>query len=394
MEEMSLNLRRKRRIFYFMKITYSRATVGMTKMQSRYGNQDYFGNLTIEGDGIRLQVKNFSDIGKAFGITTHKLLCAGLIWFTKKNNIGDDRDNIQTEITIPLREYAFLCGHVGIVAKDESDQSRANESLKTVRKQISKDLKLLLQSSLTWEESTRGKNEDYDCPILTDGGIKNGYIYMTFSQTFAKYLKHRRITEYPEKLFSVDNRKANAYRIGQACAFHFYNTNNKKDGNFNKLRVQTLLKYTNLPTIESVRKENRGTWRARIKEPLEKALNELVAKSIISEWEYKKTVSSFLSDKEHKMTFEEWADSIVHFECIDDIKPQSNADSVQPELSAQPTESPSEDVQTAEQAQQPQDTRNHSEINQPSKDKPKSGKTKHFYRKQKLKFALLGRQKE
>lgn len=366
----------------------------MTKMQSRYGNKDLWGTLTVEGDGIRLQVKDFSDIGKAFGITTHKLLCAGLIWFTKKNNIGDDRDNIQTELTIPLREYALLCGHIGIVAKDENDQSRANESLKTVRKQIAKDLKLLLQSSLQWQESTRGKKEDYECPILIDGRIRNGYIYMTFSQDFAKYLKHRRITEYPEKLFSVDNRKANAYRIGQACAFHFYNTNNKKDGNYNKLRVKTLLTYTNLPAIETVRKEKRGTWRTRIKEPLEKALNELVAKGIISEWEYKKTVSSLLSDGNHKMTYEEWADSLVSFECIDDIQPQSNADSVQPELHTQLPESPSEDVQTAEQEQQPQDTKNRSESSQPSKDKPKSGKTKHFYRKQKLEFALLGRRKE
>ena len=366
----------------------------MTRMQSRYGNQDIFGTLTIEGSGICLQVKDFSDIGKAFGITTHKLLCAGLIWFTKKNNIGDDRDNIQTEITIPLRDYALLCGHVGIVAKDENDQSRANESLKTVRKQISKDLKLLLQSSLQWQETTRGKNEDYECPILIDGRIKNGYIYMTFSQTFAKYLKHRRITEYPEKLFSVDNRKANAYRIGQACAFHFYNTNNKKDGNYNKLKISTLLKYTNLPTIQTVREAKCGTWRNLIKKPLEKALNELLAKGIISEWEYKKTVSSLLSDKEHKMTFEEWADSLVHFECIDDTQPQSDADSVKPELSAQPTGSPSEDVQTAEQVQQPQDTKNHSENGQPSKDKPKSGKTKHFYRQQKLNFALLERRKE
>jgi len=377
-----------------MRTVYSKATVGTAKMQSRYGEQDFYGNLTIKKDGICLQIENFSGIGKAFGITTHKLLCAGLIWFTKKNNIGDDRDNIQTEIVIPLRDYALLCGHTGIVAKDDGDKNRANESLKKVRKQISKDLKLLLQSSLQWEESTRGKKEDYESPILIDGRIKNGYIYMIFSQTFAKYLKHRRITEYPEKLFSVDNRKANAYRIGQACAFHFYNTNNKKDGNFNKLRIQTLLTYTNLPTIKTVREEKRGTWRARIKEPLEKALNELLAKGVISKWKYEQGKNSLLLDENHKMTYEEWADSLVSFECINDIQPQSNADSVQPESPAQLTESPSEDVQTAEQPQQQQDTKNYSESSQPSKDKPKSSKTKHFYRKQKLKFALLERRKE
>lgn len=377
-----------------MKITYSRATVGMAKMQSRHGNQDIFGTLTIENNGICLKISDFSDIGKAFGITTHKLLCAGLMWFTKKNNIGDDRDNIRNEIAIPLRKYALLCGHSGIEAKDENDQKRANESLNTVRKQVSKDLKLLLRCSLQWQESTRGKKEDYECPILTAGRIRNGYVYMTFSQEFAKYLKHRRIAEYPEKLFSVDNRKPNAYRIGQALAFHYYNTNNKNAGNFNKMRVSTLLAYTNLPTIQAVRQSDSGTWRNRIKEPFETALNELVAKGIISKWECKPKTNSLLSDGNHKMTYEEWADSLIYFTCINDTLPQSNADSVHPESPAQFTESPSEDVQTAEQAQQPQDTKKHSESSQPSKDKPKSGKTKHFYRKQKLKLALSKRRKE
>jgi len=365
----------------------------MAKMRSGQGKSNFMGGLIMNGSGVELRIENFEDIGKSFGITTNKLLCAGLIEFTKRNNIGDDRDDIQTEVYFSSREYALLCGHTGIIAKDENDRKRASESLKTVRKQISKDLKLLLQSSLQWEESTRGKKETYDMPILIDGGIRNGYIYMTFSQDFAKYLKHRRITEYPEKLFSVDNRKANAYRIGQACAFHFYNTNNRKDGNFNKLKVSTLLAYTNLPTIETVREEKHGTWRARIKEPLEKALNELVEKGVISEWERKPKTNSLLSDENHKMTYEEWADSLIYFTCIDDTQPQSNANSVQPESSVQSTESLSEGVQTAEQAQQPQDTKNHSESNQPSKDKPKSGKNIYFYR-QKLKFSLLERRKE
>ena len=293
----------------------------MAKMQSRHGNQDIFGTLTIENNGICLKISDFSDIGKAFGITTHKLLCAGLMWFTKKNNIGDDRDNIRNEIAIPLRKYALLCGHSGIEAKDENDQKRANESLNTVRKQVSKDLKLLLRCSLQWQESTRGKKQDYECPILTAGRIRNGYIYMTFSQDFAKYLKHRRIAEYPEKLFSVDNRKPNAYRIGQALAFHYYNTNNKNAGNFNKMRVSTLLAYTNLPTVQEVRQSDSGTWRNRIKKPLETALNELVTKGIISKWEYKQSADSLLSDQKHKMKFEEWADALVYFECIDDAKP-------------------------------------------------------------------------
>ncbi|MDE6708744.1 MAG: hypothetical protein K2K06_12005 [Oscillospiraceae bacterium] len=66
--------------------------------------------------------------------------------------------------------------------------------------------------------------------ILIAGKFRNGYIYMTFSKDFAKYLKHHRITVFPEKQFSIDSQKANAYRIGQALAFNYYNTNNQEAG--------------------------------------------------------------------------------------------------------------------------------------------------------------------
>ncbi|MDE6835203.1 MAG: hypothetical protein K2J39_13300 [Ruminococcus sp.] len=372
-----------------MRITYSKATVGMAKMQSRNGNISIYGRMIIENNGISLRIEDFSDIGKAFGITTHKLLCAGLVWFTKQNNIGDDRESVN-EVLIPLRRYALLCGHKGVIAKDENDRRRATESLQTVRKQVAKDLQLLLNSSVKWQESTKGKKENYECPILLDGKIKYGYIYMTFSDQFAQYLKHRRITEYPEALFSVDNRKPNAYRIGQLLACQYYNKNNKKDGNFNKLRVQTLLAYTNLPTIETVRKERGSTWKGRIKEPLEKALNELVEKGVISKWEFKKKEDSLFADVGGgKMKFEEWADSLIYFTCKDDPKPQNNAENVKPESPVQPTESPSDNVQTEEQVQQPQpQNAKKPENKRPSKDKSKSVKKHSFYRK-KLKFPLL-----
>ena len=392
-----------------MRVTYSKATVGIVKMQSRDANFSPYGHIVMENHGVCLRIEDFSDIGKAFGITTHKLLCAGLIWFTKKNNIGDDGDNVQSEIFIPLKEYALLCGHNGIIAKDENDRDRAKESLKTVRKQISKDLKLLLHSSLEWTEATRGKKEHYECPILLNGRIRNGYIYMTFSPEFAKYLKHRRITEYPRALFSVDNRKPNAYRIGQACAFKYYNTNNKKDGNFNKFKVQTLLAYTNLPTVQTVRKEKSGSWRTRIKEPLEKALNELVAKGVISKWECKRKVNPLLEEKNHKLTFEEWSDSLIYFTCIDDVELPTVEVTVPSEPSTQiekPSHSESTEVQEensseskpTEQAQEnsssesikstEQVPKNHYNSKKTTKNKKKSKKNHSPYRK-KLEFPLL-----
>ena len=287
----------------------------MSKVRSRNGTTDLVGTLTIDGAGICIEIERFADIGKAFGITTHKLLCAGLVWFAKSNNIGDDRDNIQTTVKIPLKEYALLCGY-NTKVQNEADKERAKNLLKFVRKQITKDLQLLLNSRrFAWAETTQGKKERYDMKILTNAEIKSGYICMTFSQSFAKYLKHRRMTVFPEQLFAIDSRKANAYRIGQALAFQYHNRNNQRDGNANKMKVRTLLTYTCLPSIEVVREERHRTWKSRIKEPLEKALTELVNRKILTSWEYRATgATTPLSAEEVKnQTFDEWANTVIYF---------------------------------------------------------------------------------
>lgn len=298
-----------------MKVMYSKASVNMSKVRSRNGKTDLIGTLIIDESGICIEIERFADIGKAFGITTHKLLCAGLVWFAKSNNIGDDSDNIQNTVKIPLKEYALLCGY-NTKVQNETDKERVNNLLKFVRKQVTKDLKLLMNSRrFMWVETTQGKKERYDMKILTNAEIKSGYICMTFSQSFAKYLKHRRMTVFPEQLFAIDSRKANAYRIGQALAFQYHNRNNQREGNANKMKVRTLLTYTCLPSIEVVREERHRTWKSRIKEPLEKALAELVNRNILTSWEYRATggATPLSAEEIQNQTFEIWSENLIYF---------------------------------------------------------------------------------
>lgn len=291
----------------------------MSKARRKNGEINLVGTLTIRETGVSIEIERFADIGKAFGITTHKLLCAGLVWFTKSNNIGDDRENIQATVKIPLKDYAILCGHTNTIAQAETDSKRANGALKEIRKQVAKDLKLLLSSHLVWVETTKGKKEQYDMKILTNAEIKSGCICMMFSQSFAKYLKHRRMTVFPEQLFAIDSRKANAYRIGQALAFQYYNRNNQREGNANKMKIKTLLTYTCLPTIDIVKTERRGTWKKLIKEPLEKALAELMNRNILTSWEYRATgrTTSLSAEEIQNQTFEIWSDNLIYFTLSD-----------------------------------------------------------------------------
>ena len=301
-------------------IPYSKPAVAMAKMRSKNGKPDTItGILSIECNGVKLQIKNFADIVGCFSLNTHKLFCAGLIQFTNNNNIGDKSDKINCGVAISLKEYAAMCGYD--VEEHQTDnpakeKQRVKNLLKYVRKQVALDLEILYTSSLTWSENTNKKSKDYlDIRIITDKGIKNGYIYMKFNDSFANYLKLRRLTQYPLALFSVDARSANAYRIGQAMSFHYNNDNNLKSNTANRMKISTLLEYTDLPTISEIQK-GEHSWTERIKEPFETALDELYRREILSDWWYCRSGDIVLTDSEAQNfpDFETWKNMLIHFE--------------------------------------------------------------------------------
>lgn len=304
-----------------MPIPYSRIAIAMAKMSSKGKKPDTIsGILTLESKGKKVQIENFAEIASVFGVNTHKLLCAGLISFAENNNIGDDSETINYSVAIPLKEYATICGYdIEEHSTDEpiKEKNRVKNLMKYIRKQISSDLDMLYNSSLTWSESTNKANKDYlNIRLISASAIRSGYIYMTFSQDFAKYLKLRRLTQYPTTLFSIPADKPNAYRIGQALSFHYNNDNNLKSGIANRMKISTLLEYTDLMSIDEVRTK-RKSWLAKLKEPLEKALDELYQKGVLSDWWYCKSKDIPLTDEEIQHCFddfEKWSETLIHFE--------------------------------------------------------------------------------
>ena len=92
-------------------------------------------------------------------------------------------------------------------------------------------------------------------------------------------------------------------------------------GTYNRLKVSTLLKHTNLPTIEKLKNEkynNSRQWPTRIKEPFEKALDALTG-YVITNWEYVKPKGEPLTDEEaYNITdYEGFIDLLVQFEIKD-----------------------------------------------------------------------------
>ena len=267
---------------------------------------------TADGGEFKLVIHGYKDLKGALGINTHKLLCVSVAEFTHINNYGD---GINPEVKIPFKEYARALGYdlderpTTTAEEAKREKKRVQETLKTARKRIDRDLDILHSMELTWTEKIKGAPLDYrKMWLISEVGIEDGYIKITFSPRMSGYLKLLPINQYPKSLLSIDARSATAYRIGLKMAQHYNIDNNQRKGTANRLKVSSLLAVTQLPTYEDLRNEqtssahgktydNTRHWGPRIKEPFEKALDALTGK-VIKDWQYVGAKERILTDEE------------------------------------------------------------------------------------------------
>lgn len=277
---------------------------------------------SITSDEVKLVLK-LLDVN-SIGMSAHKLLSTALVGFTKLNHTGRGNQKALKTVRVhfPLNEYALRCGYdviehpTATPEEAEKEAKRAKNALDNARKKVVKDLKILLASELTWEEETRGNVQGFDgINPLGRGRIVNGQITIEFSLSFAEYLVRLPITQYPVALLKADERNPNAYSLGLAISEHFSMYSNQTVSTAQLLKVKTLLNYTDLPSIEAVRKQRKG-WEERIKDPLEKALDSLVDCGLLVEdgWRYSKSKGVELTDAEANFTtYEDWEEALIHF---------------------------------------------------------------------------------
>ena len=187
-------------------------------------------------------------------------------------------------------------------------------------KQLKKDFKALFNASTTatiTRHSKDGKKYTERLEVryidaIPKGQIKD-YAHFRIALSFAKYLVNSQIMPYPVKILTASKNK-NFYYIGKKLAAH-YNMNYKKK-NSQSISVEALLDYT--PEIPSFEEEHsRGRYyKQKCIEPLEKALNELVEKEVLSEYTWWHKNNKDLSDKElENWTFnrDSGKDLFIHF---------------------------------------------------------------------------------
>lgn len=245
--------------------------------------------------------------------------------FTSNNHTGEKARQVKTtEVLIPLKEYAKKKGYkldtqpTTTSEEEKREAQRVKNELKNARRAVEKDLEVLYNFSFQWKEKIRGKEEDLgERRVIDEYAIEGGYIKINIAKSFSEYLIRLPISQYPVALLSLAENQKNAYAIANFMSLHSNNDNNIRGGTSNLLKVKTLLSYTNLPSIEDVKKK-RKSWTERIKEPLEKALDSLGVNgcNLLEDWEYTHSKGVPLTDKEASALINDyyiWEETLVKY---------------------------------------------------------------------------------
>jgi hypothetical protein len=144
---------------------------------------------------------------------------------------------------------------------------------------------------------------------------------MQFAEPLTQYLTQAYVMPYPTNLLSIDERNERAYNIGFKLAYHHGITNNVKRGTNHIISVRDLLNACgNMPFVENINQgSNRGHWKRLIKEPLEKSLDTLCTKKVITRWEFANAKGSPLTDAQlDSGSYEDFVSQYVLFDLPDE----------------------------------------------------------------------------
>lgn len=185
------------------------------------------------------------------------------------------------------------------------------------RQQLEESLSKLKRTSI---KMSKGKNSAYqslEIGIVESYGVNNETIQVRLNTDFCHDLINSSISSIPLGLFKLSDNNKNAYVIGRKLASHYTMASNVQKDRHNIIGVKYLLKSApDISDIETVRATD-GRWVRRIKEALEKALDQLEDERVLV-WEYCNPKKKPLTDKQLNIaSYEEYEQLYIQFELLD-----------------------------------------------------------------------------
>ena len=241
----------------------------------------------VNVNGVKIISQNISQMG----VGEAKIFRYAIAAFTKVNSRGTSSQQLRLRVFLSLNDYAQIT---------DTDIT-SDFGLKNFKKKLKKNLDNLLQKNVTfsWSEDIKGKTKNFGGMSLISGySVKGETITIDLSLSLAEYLVSLpTLIEFPRSLYKVNDRFFNAYAIGEALFRHYSINNNIIRSTEQMFSIIKLLEVTSFPSEEKIKAE-KLSWEQKVKEPFEKALDELCKCGLIKDWCYSQAKGKKLSDKE------------------------------------------------------------------------------------------------
>lgn len=210
---------------------YGAPITAMNKLIRSTPEKDiYTGEITLQSGSVKfyLGTKEISEAKiSPFASKLIRILSQEL---AKVNTYKEavKKDTVQ----IPLAALMEKCG---------------SSALDKFRTKTKKNLSLLDSLKVEWQDD---QGKDYmRVSFIQAQGIRKGIVTVQFQPDMANYLNHAYIMQFPQWLYSLDERNPNLFPLACKLWEHYSNDSNLAAGRANILKVTTLLE--NCPAIPS-----------------------------------------------------------------------------------------------------------------------------------------------
>lgn len=241
-----------------------------------------------------IHIENFDANKDYFKPRVLKMLDLLIFLVGKKNRYKlSKEETVNCLIEFSIKQYAKLMG---------KSNPASPSTKKDVRRIIKEALTLLKDLSISTTEERKSQILVFnDMKLIEEFKCKEGIFTVQLTDKFVRYLITSYVTNFPLRLFKIDERSKNAYSLAKKLVYHQSNKNNRNKKTHEVISVEALLKVCpKIPAIEEVRSK-KGGWRSRIEENFANSLDKLVNDKILVSWEYCNPNCEPLSDDQLEM---------------------------------------------------------------------------------------------
>lgn len=257
-----------------------------------------------------IHIENFDANKDYFKLRVLKMLDLLIFLVGKKNQYKlSEEEAVNCVVEFSIKQYAELLG---------KSNPASISSKKNVRRIIEEALSLLNDLSISTAEKRKSEIKEFkDMKLIEEFKCKKEVYTVQLTEKFVRYLITSYVTNFPIRLFKIDERSKNVYSLAKKLIYHQSNHNNRRKKTNEVISVEVLLNVCpEIPAIEEVRLK-KGGWNSRIEESLDNSLTKLVNDKILISWEYCDSNNNPLSDKQLEMeSFFEFKNFRIRFKVL------------------------------------------------------------------------------